>query len=548
MMNQLKVSHRLILGFGLVLSMMVLITGIGNREISNVQDKMSVINDVNSVKQRYAINFRGSVHDRAIAIRDVVLLENMSDVQSAVGEIRALEEFYTQSAGPLDRLMIAGSTSTEKSILREIQRVESQTLPLVEEIIALRTQGDYANAKQLLMSQAKPAFIEWLKVINEFIDYQEAQNNSETDLVRATVESFSSLMIIVTVIAIGVSLLIIWALVRSFKRLLGGEPAYIASVLEKMSAGDLTTKLRTAPKKSVLDSLNGLQNQLISTIQGITDAVQKIELQTNETQSETSNLGELATQQSRFSQIATQQMDDVKLEGSTVAQLLTQTSDNSTQASQSASDGSTAVSEAAKEIQNIFTTVNTAVDNIKKLEKRTQEISGITTTIRDISEQTNLLALNAAIEAARAGESGRGFAVVADEVRHLAARTGDATAEIANVLGEVQEETSTTMEKMTDTIPQLEKGIALSESSTQLLSEIENKSRLSMENVNQVVAASQQQLQRLDELQHSMQSVIGVATDMSGVSRNLFEHNQDVAVQLNVLAGELKQHAAYFNS
>lgn len=69
-----------------------------------------------------------------------------------------------------------------------------------------------------------------------------------------------------------------------------------------------------------------------------------------------------------------------------------------------------------------------------ELSKQATSINEIVTTIRAIADQTNLLALNAAIEAARAGESGRGFAVVADEVRKLAARTAEATAEIASVV------------------------------------------------------------------------------------------------------------------
>ncbi len=66
--------------------------------------------------------------------------------------------------------------------------------------------------------------------------------------------------------------------------------------------------------------------------------------------------------------------------------------------------------------------------------EQSKSIEAIVSTIRAIADQTNLLALNAAIEAARAGDSGRGFAVVADEVRKLAARTTQATHEIAAVV------------------------------------------------------------------------------------------------------------------
>lgn len=66
--------------------------------------------------------------------------------------------------------------------------------------------------------------------------------------------------------------------------------------------------------------------------------------------------------------------------------------------------------------------------------EQSKSIEAIVSTIRAIADQTNLLALNAAIEAARAGDSGRGFAVVADEVRKLAARTTEATHEIATVV------------------------------------------------------------------------------------------------------------------
>ena len=94
MLSSLKVSHRLLLGFGLIITMLVIVTVMGIDEVDTIDKKMTTINDVNSVKQRYAINFRGSVHDRAIAIRDVVLLDSLAEVRSVIREINQLANFY----------------------------------------------------------------------------------------------------------------------------------------------------------------------------------------------------------------------------------------------------------------------------------------------------------------------------------------------------------------------------------------------------------------------------------------------------------------------
>src|SRR3712207_8039686 len=84
------------------------------------------------------------------------------------------------------------------------------------------------------------------------------------------------------------------------------------------------------------------------------------------------------------------------------------------------------------------TNVGTAMEDLATKPAR---IGGIVTTITGLAEQTNLLALNAAIEAARAGEQGRGFAVVAEEVRKLAEESQGAAAEIATLIGEMQDQT-----------------------------------------------------------------------------------------------------------
>jgi len=75
--------------------------------------------------------------------------------------------------------------------------------------------------------------------------------------------------------------------------------------------------------------------------------------------------------------------------------------------------------------------------SIEAILENTATINKITEDIQYISDQTNLLALNAAIEAARAGEHGRGFSVVAEEVRKLSDRTNQASNDITQIVGKV---------------------------------------------------------------------------------------------------------------
>ncbi|MEW8585517.1 MAG: methyl-accepting chemotaxis protein, partial [Candidatus Thiodiazotropha sp.] len=100
------------------------------------------------------------------------------------------------------------------------------------------------------------------------------------------------------------------------------------------------------------------------------------------------------------------------------------------------------------EIDNVTQISAQSSESVDKLGTIADNISNFVSIIQGISEQTNLLALNAAIEAARAGEMGRGFAVVADEVRSLAARTRDATTEIASLVDTITQETKKSMDTM----------------------------------------------------------------------------------------------------
>ena len=76
---------------------MVTLVVTGVVQVRSIDDKLTTISDENAVKQRYAINFRGSVHDRAIAIRDVVLAGSAAEVDDEEALIAKLADKYTDS-------------------------------------------------------------------------------------------------------------------------------------------------------------------------------------------------------------------------------------------------------------------------------------------------------------------------------------------------------------------------------------------------------------------------------------------------------------------
>lgn len=71
-----KLSTRIFLGFTAVILIMIGMTIVSMSQVDQISDDLYVVDQVNGTAQRYAINFRGSVHDRAIALRDVVLVQD----------------------------------------------------------------------------------------------------------------------------------------------------------------------------------------------------------------------------------------------------------------------------------------------------------------------------------------------------------------------------------------------------------------------------------------------------------------------------------------
>jgi len=112
--------------------------------------------------------------------------EEITSNKDSLLDIKNLEELYISSAKSLDEIFTNKSNFVEEEmvILNKIKSVESKTLPLVKEIIKLKSQEENTKALNLLLNEAAPLFTNWLAVINEFIDYQEAKIKWDKSIVK----------------------------------------------------------------------------------------------------------------------------------------------------------------------------------------------------------------------------------------------------------------------------------------------------------------------------------------------------------------------------
>jgi methyl-accepting chemotaxis protein PixJ len=293
--------------------------------------------------------------------------------------------------------------------------------------------------------------------------------------------------------------------------------------VEPVTRGDLTVQARVSGDEvgAIAKSYNQIISALRQTITDVQVASHSVTTTASSSEQVVQALSHDSKQQIQTVNQALSQIQIMVTAVEKVAERTKQAESNVYLAAQTLQAGDEVMDRTVLGMSSIRETIAETAKKVKRLGEASQKISRAVNLINGFATQTNLLAMNASIEAAKAGEEGQGFAVVAEEVRTLAQQSAAATAEIEQVVEDIQRQTNEVVASMESGTEQVVNGTQLVEESRLHLNQINEVSMQINYLVRDIALSVANQAESSSHVRQTIQQVADMADTTSQQTQNV---------------------------
>jgi len=266
MLRNLKISVRLGLAFGIISLLLVAIVLLAVNRLAAVSDDVDNLAKDKYPKVVWSYTLIGDIQQIALAMRNVTLATDADVVRN---ELAAIETAKASIVDKLARLEQRITTARGKELLRTTMDARARYRGFQEDFIRLAGEGKHEEARTLLASRIEATQAAYIASLQQLIAYQSSLMEESGQRARADYLDARRTMTLLGAVAVIFAIAMALWITLSITRLLGGEPAYAAGLLKRISAGDLSDEVVT--RKGDSDSMLAAVAQMVAKLRQVID-------------------------------------------------------------------------------------------------------------------------------------------------------------------------------------------------------------------------------------------------------------------------------------
>lgn len=512
----MKISAKILIGFFVVAFIAGVIGVEGILNINKISDLDSKLYEKMTVPLGDVMDITNATNDIRGNIRDVLLKDNSSEIQTSINNIKSASTKFDESYDDLTKTTL---TAEGQQVMKDLKSAKIKYIEAVNKIIELKNQNKQDEAVKLLYSEGKPALEDLQNKISSFTDMklnlakQTAEGNNQI--------ASSTTLITIIVLIVGIAMAVLIGIFISST--ISKPVRKIIKIADKVADGDFDVAINIESKDEIGllgASFRKMTDKLNNAMSYINSAAEQVASGSKQVSDSSIALSQGAMEQASAIEELTASIEEISAQTKMNAENATNANEIAVHAKVNAENGY----EQMKEMKRAVDEINNASTSIYKIIK----------VIDEIAFQTNILALNAAVEAARAGQHGKGFAVVAEEVRNLAARSAKAAKE--------------TTDMIEGSIKKAETGTVIANETAEALNKIVENTVKVADFISQIAVASNEQAEGIAQINAAVMQVSTVVQTNSATSEESASASEELASQAEMLKDQVGQFNLRRNS